>query len=101
MAHNNNNTFAPRNALHAPDLLQHHKCIASNRLNHPLLAGLNFPSTRRKSPTESVERKCLTSAVGLAALVTDSKDVDHGSGRLLKLASDVLKTMPTRRAAAH
>ncbi|CAK0830227.1 unnamed protein product, partial [Prorocentrum cordatum] len=55
----------------------------------------------RKSPTESVDRRYLASAVGLATLVIDSKDVDHENGRFLKIASDILENILACPAGAH
>ena len=55
----------------------------------------------RKSPTESVDRRYVTSAVGLATLVIDSKDVDHENGRFLKIASDILENILACPAGAH
>eukprot|EP00959_Pyramimonas_sp_CCMP1952_P166928 3488649-Pyramimonas_sp.AAC.1 len=55
----------------------------------------------RKSPTESVDRRYLASAVGLATLVMDSQDVDHENGRFLKIASDILENILSCLAGAH
>ena len=70
----------------------------------PAGAGASSSGTRaskKKSPTESLGRRFLSSGVGLATLVNDEKDVCHEEGRFLKIAADVLEGVLSSPAGSH
>ena len=58
-------------------------------------------SVANKSPTESIGRRFLASAVGLATLVSDPREVCHEEGRFLKIPADILEGILSSSAASH
>ena len=59
----------------------------------------NEKKPHKKASTESLGRRCLAAAVGLASLVTEG--VCHEEGRFLKMPSDILESVLASPAAAH
>ena len=73
------------------------KCVA---LPQPKTDDSKTPG-KQKSPTESLGRRFLASAVGLATLVTDPVQTCHDEGRFLKMPSDMLENVFASNVAAH
>ena len=58
-------------------------------------------SVAKKSPTDSIGRRFLASAVGLATLVSVFFEVCHEEGRFLKNSVDILEGILSSSAASH
>ena len=54
-----------------------------------------------KSATESMGRRFLASAVGLATLVTEPSEVCREEGRFLKIPADILEGILSSSSASH